>query len=67
MTACTSFPINPKDLEEIQNATSGACTFYFEGSPEDLTFTDVAKLYFKGVWEQIAGKEPEKADNNGIR
>lgn len=67
MTACTSFPINPKDLEEIQNATAGACTFYFEGSPEDLTFAEVAKLYFKGVWEQIIGKEPEQADNSRMR
>jgi len=59
MSACRTFPINPKDLEEIQNkiAPYGQCGFYFEGAPADLTFGEVVKLYFRGIRDQISGKK----------
>jgi hypothetical protein len=55
--ACLKFPLDPMDLRLLQREVGNACTFYYEGEPRRLTILEFAKLYTRGVREQLAKRK----------
>jgi hypothetical protein len=61
--ACVVFPIDPKDIQEVQRQIAPApCPFHFEGQPEHPTTWGAVKAELRAQWEKKLDKLKESFD-----
>jgi hypothetical protein len=63
--ACLKFPLDPMDLRLLQREVGNACTFYYEGAPRRLSILEFAKLYTRGVRQQLAKRKLKEVSESG--
>ena len=62
-SACVVFPIDPRDIQEVQKQIAPApCPFHFEGAPEHPTTWGALKAYWREEWDRRVAKVKEEFD-----
>lgn len=62
-SACVVFPIDPRDIQEVQKQVAPApCPFHFVGEPEHPTTWGALKAYWREEWDRRVEKLKEEFD-----